>query len=600
MFKALEKGLYKIRDFFWSYPDLLFSGRDSFFGVFIRVYKRGRPISHVLATTSVILLLAAVTLNNVSAFLYVNSDDYIEGVITGIDENGDLASVNKLNPLIPQIVQLERDLNEIIYESLVEVKPDGSVEPVLLDRYEEIETGEKYNLYLKKNIFWHDGKNFNAGDVIETHRLLKELNSRTSTQSSFSKAAVKMVVKKIDDYAIEVTVNGILPNFFEVMRYKILPAHLISEITADNINTSKVKINTNPVGTGPYKFRYVRAGRITVSRFDSYHGKEAKLNTITFVPFQDERSALNAIKSGEIHGLMGASVDSMTTVSDYPNIKQIKSSTLYNQYWGLHFNLREEGPEALKDKKVRQAIAYAIDRARIIEILNNQGEIANGPIPPSSFAYNPDLNVYNFDKESAEKLLSESGWEGETKTKNGQEMKFVLTYVDNVDRNKIAEQIKLDLSMVGINIELNPKSLIELNQDYILPRRFEILLYGVNTFIDPDRFEFFSSGEKEHPGLNISGYASEKKTKKVISGEMKEIPAVDSLLDAGRSYGDIEKRKERYHDFQDIVTLELPTIYLYHPTFTYLVNKRVEGVDLSNISSLEDRFLSISNWQIVL
>ena len=600
MFTFIENILLGIRNFFWRYPDFLFTGPNSFFGTLSRVYRQGRPLSHVLAAASIVLIIIAFGINNVAAVLNVKNDEYIEGIVTGVDEDGNLRSVKTVNPLIPPIVQLERDLNEVIYESLVSLNPDGSINKVLLEDYDEVQPGKKYKLYLKQGVIWQDDEDFNADDVIETHRLLEQLNSRASTQSSFSKSAVKMKMAKIDDFTIEVTIDGILPNFFEVMRYKILPEHLIKDITADNINSVNVKINTNPVGTGAYKFLSARAGTIFLTKFEGYYGEMPTIRTLRFVSFKDEESALDAVKSGQIHGLAGISSQSLESLEDYENVETYKSSTLYNQYWGLYFNLREEGPGIFKDKSVRQAIAFAIDKEKILEAISGQGEIASGPIPKLSFVYTGDVATYNFDLDKASELLTKAGWEGEIRKRGEEELKFTLTYVDNPDRNKIAEQIKSDLSKVGIVVELNPKSLTEVTQDYILPRRYEMLLYGVSTFIDPDRYELFHSAESEHPGLNIAGYTSEKLTKRVKEGKLIDVPEVDAMLDEGRTFANQDARKERYVTFQEVVANEVPIIFLYHPTYTYAVNQRVQGVELTNVISLEDRFLSLKKWKIVL
>ena len=598
MINAIEDLLYKIRDFFWKYPDYLVTGEGSFVKTFLSIYKKSRPLSHVLSSFFIILVIITLTIGDVSAFLRINNTEYIEGIITGVDEEGNLLTINRLNPLIPPVVQLERDLNEIIYEPLINVSSDGTIRNVLTNSVEEIEPGKKYLFHLKEEVYWHDGEKFDASDVLQTHRLLLDLNSKASTQSSFSKAAQQMTIKQLDDFTVELEVDGILPNFFEAVGYKILPAHLIEEIDANNIYSTRVTLNNNPVGTGPFEFARARNDSISLSAFDDYHGNKPKLESIKFLSFVDEDSALEAIRAGQIHGLAGSTSRVLEETSDLINLHHVESSTLFNQYWSLYFNLRETGPDSLKDKNIRKAIAYAINKEAVLGAIDNQGEEAYGPIPSSSFAYNEDNTIYEFNRAKSKELLSIAGWEGEVREKGGENLSFVLTYVDNTDRNEIAEQIKQDLSAVGIKIDLNPKNLTELNQDYLLPRQFEILLYGVSTFIDPDRFELFHSESINHPGLNIAGYVSGETTSKVVDGELKKIPAVDRLLEEGRSFADKEERKEKYIEFQQIVTEEVPIVFLYHPKFIYVVNQRVIGVVLTDMTSLEDRFLSITEWEI--
>jgi peptide/nickel transport system substrate-binding protein len=602
MLSSIENLLYKIRDFFWKYPDLLMGRESSAFSVFAKTYLHSRPFSHVIATIFVVVLSLSFITQDVSAFLRINKDEYIEGVVTGVDENGDLFTVQKLNPLIPSSIQLERDVNEIIYEPMVKMTPDYKNEKVLAEDIKEIKPGQDYIIKLKQNVQWHDGVKFSAEDVLATHLLLQKLNNSSETQSIFSKSAKKMTVEKIDDYTLSFKVNdnGIIPNFYEVVSYKVLPAHLIKDLNETNITLPRIQINRVPVGTGPFKFTTRSNSEILLTRFNQYHKTPAKLKSIRFVAFEDETSALNALRAGQIHGLAGLTIDSAKGTTAYSYVKTYKSPTLYNQYWAIYFNIREEGPAALRDQKVRQAIAYSINKEEVLEDLDHQGEVANGPIPASSFAYNKDAVKYSFDKAKAIEILEAAGWKGEPRQKGDQVLKFTLTYVDNVDRKKIAEDIKEELGAIGVQIDLNPLPLNQVNQDYILPRRFELLLYGVNTFIDPDRYELFHSKEKNHPGLNISGYQSTKNTLDIEKGEKIEIPRSDKLLVEARGNADPEKRKPSYFEFQELVASDVPMVFLYHPTFSYLVNQRIKGIEMTNMKSVEERFNNIENWEIAV
>jgi peptide/nickel transport system substrate-binding protein len=285
-----------------------------------------------------------------------------------------------------------------------------------------------------------------------------------------------------------------------------------------------------------------------------------------------------------------------------PNLKIIKSNVIYNQYWGLYFNLSDQNDSAIKEMKVRQSISSAINKNLIIEALVESAVEANGPIPVNSFAYS-DEGKYSYDMEKANSLLDATGWklgDGEEYRKNskGEILELNLVYVKNVDRDKVVELVIRDLKAIGIKINPTAKTISEVNNDYLLPGFFDIILYGVSTFIDPDRYELFHSSQIGYPNLNISSYKSEEETIRIKAGKKETVSEVDYALERGRSISDRQARKTEYANFQRIVLTELPVIYLYHPVYAYITNKRVEGVELDHIVYLEDRFVSITDWYI--
>jgi len=175
---------------------------------------------------------------------------------------------------------------------------------------------------------------------------------------------------------------------------------------------------------------------------------------------------------------------------------------------------------------------------------------------------------------------------------------FTMTYVDSADRNILAEVLKKQFEAVGIELVLDKATLQVAVEEHIIPRNFEILFYGVQTLIDPDRYELFHSSQVRHPGLNIASYVSEAKRTQVIDGKTERVPSVDDDLDDGRRLIDEKARKKKYEDFQDVLASEVPVIFLFHPEDLYAVNNRVQGVDLSKVYFLEQRFNTIEDWTI--
>jgi len=605
LLSAIEHFLLGIRDFFWNYPDNFILEENSFVRSLRKNYLRARPFSHALFVLLIFFSVTSIVFSDISAILRIDKATFIEGVIVGKDENDQIQKVLWINPLIVTNTQIKRDLSELVYEPLLHVNQDNEVQLVLAESYANLGGGKSYRFKLRENVFWHDGKKFTSEDVVETFKLLQSLEFGNQTSSVYSKAAAKINIKKIDDYRFEFSLkdqNTIIPNFFEIISFKVLPAHLIKGLNSSNIIYAEQKINSNPIGTGPFIVGPLNLEEIELKKNKSYYNNVPKLEKMIFRLYKDQEQAVSDLKTGQIHALTGVNSDSVQELSVIPNLKIYKSNVIYNQYWGLYFNLADQNKSSVKEVKVRQAISSAINKNFINEALVGSAIEAKGPIPETSFAFSKsEKYVYNI--KSAKTLLDRAGWKVVKGQKyrmssKGVVLELNLVYVKNIDRDKLVEVIQRDLAAVGIKVNPVAKTISEVNNDYVLPGFFDILLYGVSTFIDPDRYELFHSSQIGYPNLNISSYKSKEETVVIKGGKKQRVPEVDYLLEKGRSVSDKGVRKIEYENFQEIVMEELPVIYLYHPVYTYVVNKRVAGLVLEDMVTLEDRYNEVNAWYI--
>ncbi|KXK08390.1 MAG: Periplasmic oligopeptide-binding protein precursor [candidate division WS6 bacterium OLB21] len=276
LLRHIEQLLYSIRDFLWSYPERLFIDKHSLYNQFRSTYHALRPLSHYLMVAFITFLVVTITGSNVSAMLRINSDTLIEGVIVGLDEQGDVQEISRINPLINSNIQLERDIIELIYESLISVNQSGESTAALAD-YGELDKGRLYRFKLREGMLWSDGQPITTADVEATFNLLQQLEGDPTTSTLYSRAATKMEIIILDDLTFEFKLNSVIPGFFEAISYKILPAHLLSDVNTDNIVTSDPLINRNPVGSGRYKINSVSDDTITLSQNPNYHGEHGSI-----------------------------------------------------------------------------------------------------------------------------------------------------------------------------------------------------------------------------------------------------------------------------------------------------------------------------------
>ncbi len=651
--KRVENFLYGIRDLLWSYPDILI-GDTRLKAYLLRTYNLSIPYSHMILAT-IVMIIMAIFLFSFSKGIVAQSRDIIliEGVVMGVDSNGELQKINKVNPLLPSNVQLEKDLVDLIYEPLIiyeyketsKGKYEPTVTEVLAENVIKIKQGADYQFNLKRGVKWHDGKEFTSDDVVSTLEKISNLEG----ENAYIQAVKQLQWEKLGKYSLRICTkpldsedltcnersdNPIFSNFLELLSIKIIPKHLSGDITASNADSGRPNLYRSPVGTGKYKFSEITDKSINLVVNDEYHHIEdiPSIDQIRFVFYRDLESAAKAVENGEAHTLASVSTQYLKQLNEFPKVKVQASPVLYNQFWGLYFNLRKTpdgqaiGPEFFQDKKVRQAISYAISRQSIIDsALSQAGQEAFGPIPSISEFFNVETKWKTYNKAAAEKLLDESGWTikpgDEYRTNKDLEvLRFSLYFVDNYDRRRIAESIKADLADVGIDVVIDRKkqpgqseasangwTLQELNEQVVAPRLFDAVLYGMNTFIDPDRYELYHSSQQNHPGLNIAGYTGSVETvkpredRKEGEESLVRLPKVDRLLEQTRSFDPDNNKEERlrnYKEFQDLLAEDAPLVFLYHPKFLYYVNNDLKNVNLQNVSSVEDRFRNISEWNL--
>jgi len=162
-------------------------------------------------------------------------------------------------------------------------------------------------------------------------------------------------------------------------------------------------------------------------------------------------------------------------------------------------------------------------------------------------------------------------------------LKFSLTTINQPVLVKLAELLKQEWRVLGIEVEIKTFEISQLEQEIIRQRNYESLLFGQALSIIPDPFTFWHSSQKKDPGLNLAAFQNKK---------------ADEFLEKIRQTSDENEKKEFLKKFQEILTEEAPAVFLYSPDYLYFVSKKIKGIETKIIVDPSKRFSGVENWYL--
>jgi len=471
-------------------------------------------------------------------------------------------------------------LVQLIFSGLTKISPGREIQPDLAQGWDVSDQGKTYVFHLREDVLWHDGGKFSAQDVVYTVNVLQNDDYQGVLRGNFSNIAVEA----IDDY----TVKFILPNpsaFFLVdISVGIIPYHIFKDIPVSDF---KLIYPTLPIiGTGPYAYeKATERESVTIKRFAGYYDDQHFLERIVFFFFDNEKSLATAFEQGAIGAAGFAELtpqDIELTPNDTQYIYQLP------QYKAVFFNQLGSN-NAVKNKAVRQALAYATNKNQIInEVAGGWADPVDSPILGGFWGHNPDIKKYDFDIARAAAVLKQGGWVDADKDgfleKDDTRLSFTISVRDDDKSLKIAEILKSSWTAIGAEVGIKTFSASALIKDVIRPRDYEVLIFGQDLGLDSDPYVYWHSSQITDPGLALAVEFDKD---------------IDNNLESARLATNLNQSITYYHRFQNAFADIVPAILLYQPRLLYLVDNKVKNVTESiNLSSPTDRFLNISEWYI--
>jgi peptide/nickel transport system substrate-binding protein len=463
-----------------------------------------------------------------------------------------------MNPVIAQGKE-SNWTNAFIFSMLV--KPDSRnparVVPDLAVSWETSKDGLAWTFRLRNDVKWHDGTPFTADDVKFTFDRILDPNTNTRLRSDLKPVKeIQIVNPSTVRFHLEEPYAPLAT--FLAYTAGIVPKHLLD---GKDINTASDFNSKNPVGTGPFKIRsYTSASDVVLEANPNFYFGRSHLDTVDLKIIPDVNAEIAQLNTG---GLDFATIEpfALAGVKGNPNFDIL---TIDQMTW-WHISPNTTLP-MFADKRVRQALTYALDREAISKnVSGGSWPVMATPIP--SFLkpwYDPSVRPYPYDPAKAQSLLAEVGWSKGPDgilQKNGQPFRFKLLWGRIAGRQEIAVLVQQYWRKVGIVAEMDG---LEWSATIARfgKRDYDAFLDRWVAPYEPDMTNYFASSAAK-TGKNSSVYTN---------------PQMDKLLAAGRRATNVTERRKVYSQFQVLIHEEQPQVFLFWQPDTQVRRKTFVGL----------------------
>lgn len=473
---------------------------------------------------------------------------------------GDFYESTTINPVLASSGS-SAYLIPLIFDGLVKINEKTQIQPNLASHWEVSTDGLRYIFHLRRGVKFHNGVELTAEDVKFTFNKIMEAKGKSPYWNSFE--LVRNVIVR-DRYTVEITLKKPNASFPFAVDVGILPERIS---------------DTHTTGTGPFKLMSSAPEEIILKANDNYFLGRPYLNKIVIKIFENQQIAWVRLVRGDVDFMPEVPLGQHDATAEMSAFKTLPVLDPY--YYILVFNLNER---LFKDKRVRQALNYAVNKGEIIsKILSGKAQIASGTIWPQSWAYDPEIEPYPYDPPKALMLLKEAGWKDtdgdRLLDRYGRPFRFTLCILKGDElTERCALMIQEQLMDVGIKMRVRVAPLVTATDDYLFRRKFDTVLLNIISD-DPDKnYRLWHSSQIEE-GFNVFSYKNNN---------------VDALLDEGRGMLDPEERKKVYYQFQKAMLEDPPGIFLFWRQCLAGIHKRFREVRINPARLL----LDVHEWYV--
>lgn len=506
----------------------------------------------------------------------------------GVYSEGLIGSFGRLNPVLDFHHQADRDVNRLLYSSLLRFDDRGLPVHDLVESMGISRDGRFYNFSIREDVVWHDGKPLTSEDVVFTVEMLRspDLPIPDDIRSLWE----TVEVEALDEHTLQFRLPEPYSPFLDYLTFGILPKHLLKDIPPSELVDAE--FNINPVGSGPYQFESLlldgdQISGVVLKPFEDYYGEPGFIEEFIFRYYPDSQAAFTAYQEGEIQGISKIVNEVLPSALEAPNL---------NLYSGpvpllsmVFLNLDNPEVPFLQDGSIRRALYMGLNRQHMVDdLMDSQAILAHGPIFPNSWAYYPGVEQVPYDPDGAIRILREAGYTipatgGSVRANDeGQSLELELVYPDDPRYEPFAQAIASDWRAIGVGVELNPTSYENVVSAYLDPHAYQAALVDLNLSKtpDPDPYPFWHQAQ-------ITGGQNYAKWDDRQASE---------YLEQARVEVDIAERSRLYNNFQVRFASELPSLPLFYPVYNYAVDEQVQGITMGPLYDPSDRLATAPQW----
>jgi peptide/nickel transport system substrate-binding protein len=439
-----------------------------------------------------------------------------------------------------------------IFEGLVTRDPSLKVIPDLATELPKLISPTVWEVKLRKGVKFHNGEEFNADSAKFSLERVKTPALRAS--SNFRPIDR---VEIVDPYTIRVHTSKPWPTFITIMTFD-QPAMYPPKAYAGK---DSAFISKNPIGTGPYKFvRWSKDEEIVLEANEQYWRGAPKIKTVVFKPIPDDAVRVAALQNGEVDVAVNIPPHLANIIANHPkvflstapSIRTLQLMFVTHEYDTQHKLI---GPYkgVTVDKRVRQAIAYALDADEIIKtVLDGRAIRTATMLTPLHFGYDASLKPIKQDLAKSKKLLAEAGHGGGLEiTLNSPQGRYVRD-------KEVAEAVAGQLTKAGIKTTLRTFEFVNYLNNYVYPHKpGPVWLIGWGT---PTLDAETVYAPLFRTGSNLGNYHN---------------PDFDGMVDQAQTMMDEKKRLEIYHRINKLWIEEMPAVPLYQQMDLYGASRRL-------------------------
>ena len=500
------------------------------------------------------------------------------------------------------VVSNEMSTNTVVgplFEGLLRLDPKTlEPEPMLAESWEISDDGKVWTFHLRKGVKWSDGTPLTADDVIFTFDVIYDPKVPTSIKDLLTIDGKPLKVKKLDNMTVSFTLpRPFAPFLNSIMAADIMPKHILGKSLKDGRFADSWGVDTPPdrlIGAGPYVMtKYSPAQYVKYKKNPHYWMKDAKgrpmpyLDEQTLLIVPDQNALYMKFTAGQTdtHSPRPEEVETLKADAAKLGIT-VKRRGLDTGSPFVTFNRnprhyvkngkRDPKLDWFTDKNFLKAIAHSIDKETIIaNTMHGLGKAAIAEISEENkIFHNPHLKDYEYDLKKAEKILADGGYkkgaDGYLRDRAGNIIEFSLnTNAGNLLREQMCSIMKEDWEKLGMKVNFRPLEFNSIVEKLMSNFQWDAILISL------------TGGPEPHNGANVHRSSGQlhfwnPKQEKAATGWEIEM---DSLVEAGASEMDIEKRKKIYHRIQEIYHEELPTILTVRQETFSAYRKKLENYE---------------------